>query len=504
MKHMKKSLILVLLLALCVCITPQAGADDKYGGTLTISSPATISSLYTIMVTGNAHRIVWPAVEQLGRLQLDGTYKPFLCESWDRDNKALTFTLNLNKGIKFSDGSELTAEVVKWNFEMMLKSGMVSALCDPKEFEVVSKYSLRVHFKVFSLDWENNYGACFIYSKKCYDEKGEDYAKIHPVGTGPFVLNQYLPDTYLHFKRNKNYWQKGLPYLDRLNIEIMPDVTTRQTAFVNGEIDQIFGTEAPMIKFLEGRGYKNKAVKIPSTMHYFSVWPNSTLPPFDNPDVRKAILLYGLDWKAIAAGCTEGFGWPGLQLAVPGCYDYNPEIEKASQYDLAKAKAMLKKAGYGDGFETEITFAHPVYSPLAAAIQDQLRRNFNITANVNLTRAASKMRAAGDTPGLNLVHVGGFLDPTTYITTRMNRKGLYGKLMAFSDAYEAALDEVRGARTIDDKKKALQKLNRILYVDDCLGRNGYMTGDYIFLKDHVHDSGLETSIYTPEITYLKK
>jgi ABC-type transport system substrate-binding protein len=206
-----------------MCIPIIAGAaSPKSGGTLTIASPATISSLYSIMVTGNAQRFVFPAVERLGREQLDGSYKPFLCESWERNNDALTLTLNLCKGIKFSDGSEFTAEVVKWNFDMMMKSGMTSALSNPKEFKVVDKYTLRVYFKSFSLDWENAYGSCFIYSKHTYDTKGEDCAKIHPVGTGPFVLNKYVPDTYMRFKRNKNYWQKGLPYLDNYNIEKPP------------------------------------------------------------------------------------------------------------------------------------------------------------------------------------------------------------------------------------------------------------------------------------------
>ena len=505
MQHLKKSLIFVLSVALCMCLVANAGAaEPKRGGTLTIVTQATINSLYSIMVTGNAHRVVYPAVERLGRAQLDGTYKPFLCESWERDNKALTFTLHLKKGIQFSDGSEFTAEVVKWNFEMMMKSGMNSALCNPKKFEVVDKYTLRAHFDAFSLDWENSYGACFIYSKKTYDDKGEDYAKIHPVGTGPFVLDKYVPDAFMHFKRNENYWQKGLPYLDAYRIEIMPDATTRQSAFINDEIAHLTIGEPSLIKSIERRGFKDKSISTPNNWHHWPIYFNSHMKPFDNAEVRKAILLYGLDWKAIAAGCTEGLHPPKVQLAVPNCYDYDPDIEKASYYDPEKAKAMLKKAGYGDGFKTKIYFANPVYNPLAAAIQDQLKRNFNITAEVNLTTAAGKIRREGKTPGIFLWHVNGMLDPTTYITTRMNRKGTYGKLMAFSDEYEATLDQVRAARTLEEKKSALQKLNRIIYLDDALGRGTYITSNASFIQDYVHDSGLDSLIPSPEITWLSK
>jgi peptide/nickel transport system substrate-binding protein len=191
-------------------------------------------------------------------------------------------------------------------------------------------------------------------------------------------------------------------------------------------------------------------------------------------------------------------------MAIPGCYDYNPEIEKESYYDPEKAKAMLKKAGYGDGFETEIIFANPVYNMLGAAIQDQLRRNYNITSSVNLTRAAGKMRREGGTPGIYLMHVGGQIDPTNSFMTRLNRKGAFGKLMAFSDRYEAALDKVRKARTLEEKKDALRKLNRIFYVDDALGRVGYMTSDQVYVQDYVHDSGFTTGIFTPETTWISK
>jgi hypothetical protein len=86
----------------------------------------------------------------------------------------------------------------------------------------------------------------------------------------------------------------------------------------------------------------------------------------------------------------------------------------------------------------------------------------------------------------------------------MNRKGTYGKLMAFSDEYEATLDKVRAARTIEEKKRALRKLNRIYYVDDTLGRTGFKTSNAVYIQDYVRDSGLESAIFTPERKWLSK
>ena len=466
-----------------------------------------VNSLYSIEVTGNAQYLVYPAVEQLGRQQLDGSYKPLLCESWDRDDKALTLTLHLRKGIKFSDGSDFNADVVKWNLQTMVNHGLGSSIADPKDFEVVDPNTLRIHFGSFSLLWENAIGNCFIYSKQCFDTNGEDYAKIHPVGTGPFVLKDYVPDSYLHYVRNDNYWQKdqGLPYLDGYNIELIKDDTTQQVAFVNGEVDHLPTASAATIKILQSRGYKNKAISTPASWSIYSIFPTSTIPsdPFYDVNVRKAVLLYGIDWNAIANACTEGYGKANLQEANPGSYSYNPDLEKASVYDLAKAKTMLKDAGYGDGFKTQLLYNTASYNTEATGIQDQLK-NLGITATVNVNTAASTLRNEGKTPALNLFANPGTVDSTIFVLTRLCRAGLNGKMTNFSDNYEAVITRLKSAATFAEKTKALQDINRLLYVDECYGRCAYEISSYVFLADNVHDSGLESMLYSPEIAYLSK
>lgn len=518
-------LILVLSLAACSAstTTPTAGASPTTttaaktsspptsftppkGGTLTITFAATVNSLYAIKVPGNANYMVYPAVEQLGRQQLDGTYKPFLCESWERDNTALTLTLHLRKGIKFSDGSEFTADVVKWNLQTMTASGFASSLCNPKDFVVVDANTLRIQYSAFSLQWEDTIGSCFIYSKQTVDTNGEDYAKIHPVGTGPFVLKEYVPDVALRYIRNNNYWQSGLPYLDAYDIELIKDNTTLQSSFINGEVDYVSFTDPSSITSMISKGYKNKTVATPGTWSYFVAYPTSTIAsdPFNNTSVRQALFLYGIDWKAVANVCTGGFGVAQLQEVGPGAFGYNADLEKASYYDPAKAKAMLKDAGYGDGFKTQIMFTNAVYNAGAAAIQDQLK-SYNITATVNLNTAASTLRNEGKTAAIHLFSTSGYsVDPTFYILQRMCKAGQYGKMINFSDAYQAAITRLQSATTQLDKIKALQDIYRIDYVDESYGRTAWAISQNIFISDKVHNSGLDSMLYTPELAYKTK
>jgi ABC-type transport system substrate-binding protein len=488
--------------------TTSTPANDKYGGTLTVTFPANPSSLYTIVLTGNARWLVYPAVEQLGRAQLDGSYQPWLCESWERDNDALTFTLHLHKGITFSDGSDFTADVVKWNLQMMMDNGMATALCNPTDFEVVNANTLRVHFKDLSLDWENSYGSCYIYSKLCYDTNGLDYAKIHPVGTGPFVLEEYLPDTHLHYVRNDNYWQEGLPYLDGYNIDIMPDMTTQQTVFLNGETASFFTSIPEVVELIESRGYKSVTAESAAYYDFFGIYvacgDGVKDDPFYNTDVRKAVLLYGIDWDAVANACTGGYGKAHLQECDEGAYHYDPTLEKESYYDLDKAKSMLKDAGYGDGFETELFPGHPVFNTAATAIQDQLK-NLGITSTVTVTTAAVSLRNEGVTPGIFFFAAPGSFDPTNNILNLYNRNGQLSKFISYSDNYQAAVGRLQAATTLDEKKSALKDINRYNYVEDCYGRCTYEMPHFIYLNSKVHDSGLETNVYySPEITYLTK
>ena len=138
------------------------------------------------------------------------------------------------------------------------------------------------------------------------------------------MLKEYVPDSALRYVRNDNYWQKdkGLPYLDSYNILLISDPTTTESAFMNGESSYVETNDANLIKFLDSRGYKNKAILSAGMWSYFVAYPTSSIPsdPFNNANVRKAVLLYGIDWNAIANACTGGYGTAHLQEVSQGCY----------------------------------------------------------------------------------------------------------------------------------------------------------------------------------------
>ena len=124
---------------------------------------------------------------------------------------------------------------------------------------------------------------------------------------------------------------------------------------------------------------------------------------------------------------------------------------------------------------------------------------------MSLNTAASSIRNEGKTAAINLFSTSGYtVDPTSYFYARMDRAGQYGKMINFSDNYEAAIARLKSATTMDQKIKAIQDIYQITYVDDCYGRTAWAMPNHAYMADTVHDSGLESTLYTPETAYLSK
>ena len=136
-------------------------------------------------------------------------WKPFLADSLKSDMTNNTFTITLKKGIMFHDGSELTADVVKWNFQYMIDNKQASYLGNPTGFDVPDKYTLVVKFAAPSVNWAELLGQIPIYSKDAFDKNGPDYMLKHPVGTGPFVFKEFVPDNSITYVKKHKLLAEG-------------------------------------------------------------------------------------------------------------------------------------------------------------------------------------------------------------------------------------------------------------------------------------------------------
>jgi peptide/nickel transport system substrate-binding protein len=295
---------------------------------------------------------------------------PALATKWDYSPDGKTLTLTLRPDVKFSNGTPLTAEDVKWSLDRARdpKAGEWNSTLaavdtiDAKDSTVVLKLKHADPVLLAALATFNS----AILPKAAFEatpgataeEKAKAFAE-HPIGTGPFILDSWKRGEEMKLKRNPYYWKlaedgKPLPYLDELDFPVIPDDSTRLLKLKAGEVD---GAEfIPYARVQELKNDSNLRMELwPSTrVRYLTLfngekYKDGSANPISNPKVRQA-LNYAINKQAIIQITTLNLGKPMtsyMSSATP-LYSGGPELYP---YDIAKAKALLKEAGYPNGFE---------------------------------------------------------------------------------------------------------------------------------------------------------
>ena len=293
--------------------------------------------------------------ENLVEMTADRVIHPMLAKSWTTSADQKTVTFQLNEGIQFHDGTPFNAEAAAFVFNEALakKFLYVSLLEGLEKVTADSEYQLSFHLTTPSAALIPNlaYRTMCIFSPTAYKQKGEEGLGSNIIGTGPFIQTEYTKGEYALFKRNDKYWQKGKPYLDSIRMLFVPDVSTRVAMLESGEVDRAFGIPDFDVHRLSTEDTL-KVTTIPSLQQYYVVI-NNLRKPLDNPKVRQA-LNYAVDKAGIVKSVFAGTGAslsqaPTLTQGVFGFADMRePGKDTIFAYDLDKAKALLKEAGFED------------------------------------------------------------------------------------------------------------------------------------------------------------
>ena len=359
---------------------PAAAAPDTpvKGGTLRCIS-RNLSRLLGYPAEFDTTDMIYslPVLEKLVDWDKNAALTPVLAESWEGDPKALIITWRLRKGVKFQDGTDWDAEAFKWNFERIIESRGRPSTDKIKSLEVVDKYTLAMHLSQFNWLMFEDYGFAQMISPTAFKkagggdmEKGKQWARMNPVGTGPFKLAEYKRDAYIKYIRNDNYWRQGMPYLDGIEVYALPDPMVAAAKLEAGEADMWLGVRSVAnILDLREKGYKiNWEIGMSDCIIFDSNNPKSI---FANKKVREAA-EYAIDRPAIAKMLGHGLYEPLFQLASKDspAYvdDYNPR-----PYNPEKAMQLLGEAGYPKGFETTmLTLPTPAARDATSALKSYL------------------------------------------------------------------------------------------------------------------------------------
>jgi peptide/nickel transport system substrate-binding protein len=357
---------LAVLVVLGLSLAP-AGAQ-KRGGILTmpvIDSPpspsiqeeATVTVVASFMSLYN-NLIIY---DQHERQNSDATLRPELATkwAWSADNKDLTFTLR--QGVKWHDGKPFTSADVKCTFDMVSglapgkirKSPRKEWFANLSEITTNGDHEVTFHMKRPQPSFVAMMASGYSPIYPCHVPSAQMRTK--PIGTGPFRFVEYRMNEIIRLERNPDYWKPGLPYLDGIEIRIVTNRATRNLGFTAAKFDITFPTD---ITTQLVRQFKTEAPTAQCRMRIIgnsNLIINREVPPFDNPDIRRALALT-LDHKAFNDLMTDGLpGTGGVLLPPPdGIWGVPPDmLATFPGYgpDVAKnredARALMRKHGYG-------------------------------------------------------------------------------------------------------------------------------------------------------------
>jgi ABC-type transport system substrate-binding protein len=309
---------------------------------------------------------------------------PDLAERWDVSDDGKSYTMYLRQGVKFHTGQEVTADDVKFTFERLYDPAMASPAAmfgafiegAPERLEgqtsdvpgivVLDKYTVQ-----FNLS--EPYGAFLaelvtpslgILCQEEVEKWGDDYL-VHPSGTGPFKLKEWIRGEKLVLEANEDYYE-GRPALDVVEIIIVEDEATGILKFENGELDVYNVPSAELDRLMADPKWKDQIVSVAALdTYYFQL--NNFSPPLDDVRVRKAI-AHAIDRQAILDTIIKT-GQVANTVMPPGLPCYNPDIAPY-EYDPEKAMALLEEAGLEGGFT--MTVLQRSESEIVDAIVGQL------------------------------------------------------------------------------------------------------------------------------------
>ncbi len=464
-----------------------AAAMQEAGGTMAFavsSDPETLDPHITS--NGAAWEVFNQIYSSLIYKDLDLTYKGLLAESWDvsEDNKEITF--KLREGITFHDGSEFTADSVKYTIERLAELGAKSPIYDMALTitpEVIDPLTVKLVFETpnaaFFNGFEGGYGG--MLSESAVEASGDDYGRA-PVGTNAYKFNEWVTGStvslaaFEQYTTPEEYYEnKGAPYIQELLYRVIAEPFAQVASLETGEVDAVELTATDLPRFENDDRYEIFEERNTS-LGYLGL--TRIRPLMEDPNVRKAI-AHAIDREEIVSTLFEG----GLAEAVstplpPSVPGYNEELQaKAPQFDQEAAKTLLEEAGWVEGddgirekdgvkMQPQLyTNTSATLGQLATLIQGQLR-NVGVDVVINQLETAALLDFTPKGEHDMLLLTWGWSDPDVlFLFLSTDRMGSSNRVHYSNPDFDALL--VEGKQTLDQdaRMEVYYKAQEILLED---------------------------------------
>ncbi|MCG8687410.1 MAG: ABC transporter substrate-binding protein [Desulfobacterales bacterium] len=477
---MKKFVLMMLSLFLVLSFSVSAGAK-----TLKVGLDADPVSLDPqVQLSGGMMQLSHWVFDPLVRWTQDMKFEPRLATKWERVDD-LTMRFFLREGVKFHSGNPLTATDVKWSFDRMRKSADFKGLLEPFDScTVVNELTVDIKTKkpyplvlnmatyFFAMDSKFYTGTDANGQPKDMILKiGESFALNNASGTGAYVVTKREHNVVLEMERNKNYWDTKSPgNVDKIILTPIKENATRVAALLSGDVDFISPVPPQDFRRIHSDDKVSLYTISGSRIITFQMNQNRN-PALKDVRVRQAI-VHAVNNTGIVKKIMKGTATVAAQQGPRGFASYNADLKP--RYDLDKAKALMKEAGYENGFELTMMAPNNRYVNDAKIAEATAQMLGKIGIKVNLkTMPKAQYWNEFDARAADMMMIGWHPDTedsgnfSEFLMMCENKETGYGQ---YNSGYcNPKVDEmtiaVQSETDIAKRTKMLQEIEQILYDD---------------------------------------
>lgn len=479
-----------------------AAAQDK-GGTLEIAIEGSPVGLDPHVATAFTSTQVFGQIYE-GLVEIDKNLKvkPALASSWTVGGGGLRYVFKIRPNVVFHDGTPMTASDVVYSFNRVrdpkIGSAYASRIDLIKNIRATGPLEVTIDLSKTYTPFLSQISAISIVSEK-YVKAGGDL-KSKAMGTGPFILKTWIPDTSLLLTKNTKYWMKDLPYLDALKFNIVTDQSTRQVGLQSGTYQFIPAMDATAAMTLKNAN-NVKISEVPD-LSYMLVGMNVSKPPFNNAKVRQA-LNYAINRPELVEAVFFGRGTPAGPLS-PVLDDFTLPTTSypCYKYDPNQAKKLLAEAGFPNGVDLTISTFGTIKAVLdtAQVVQAQLNKA-GFRTKLNIMEYGNFVSAWRNSDFQAFVSInGGNIDPDGYLYRTFLSTGTTNVFKYNSPRVDKLLVQ---ARSIPNGNGRIQQYAALQKELACSGPISHLAYGNLFTGMRSNVKGFEP-VSTRSLLYLRQ
>jgi peptide/nickel transport system substrate-binding protein len=496
----------------------DATPEPVAGGTLRMGMQADPTAFDPQKTSATA---IWRVVEHiydtLTRIKPDLTIEPSLAESWDISDDGVVYTFHIRQGVTFHDGTPLTADDVAFTYARLLDPATASTSTAtllsikgaaelassaagggtpvPADASSVDAAMAQLGIKVLdpatieiTLDAPDasfltsiSDSTGIIYSRAFVEANNNDVTQVTN-GTGPFKVDEYIPNTSVTLSRNENYWEAGLPYFDGLEMTIAAEDTARTGLVIQGSADYIEYAPLRDVDTLSANPDLKMAGDGNTNIRFLGF--NLTREPFNKLEVRQAIAKV-VDRTPMIESCVFGHG-TAVETVFPPDFWAALDVQSPAQ-DIEGAKALMATAGYPDGFSTTMTSwsEYSFLSNAAIVLQEQLKQ-IGIEAEMILLDAGTMIQTVYSDKDFDLAVTGtsGYVDPHGLMVENFLTGGS-GNFVTYSNAdVDGLIDQGKIETDVEARAEIYRQIQTIL-LQDLPWVNFFVANQFEALKKNI-------------------